>query len=268
MPNHNPERINALLGEAGVVCAGRVDWFGEIGSTNSWLMAQREIHGRVCIAELQTAGRGRRGRSWRAPRSGSVLLSLGWNLGGVGGAANADIAGLSLVSGLAIVDALRGAGVDSVGLKWPNDVMVRGQKLGGVLTELSGDHCVVGMGINVAAPPSPDPAPGDMPRTGLKSLGHPVDRDALAAALIVSHCHYLERFCGGGFAQFVEEWNALNVHRGLRVSVESPSASFDGIVRGVDRDGALLIDRDGVRRRLISGEASVRPLEKHDRSTS
>lgn len=263
MRDHNPERINALLRQAGAVSAGKVDWFGEIGSTNSWLMAQRDIHGRVCLAELQTAGRGRRGRSWQAPRSSSVLLSMGWCLG------DAAATGLSLVSGLAIVDGLRRAGVDSVGLKWPNDVMARGKKLGGVLTELSGARCVVGMGINVTMPPPPRdqdrPAPD---RVDLQSLGHDIDRDVLAAALIVSHCRYLWRVCGGGFAQFVEEWNGLNVHRDQPVTVELPSASFDGIVRGIDPGGALIIDQNGVRRRVISGEARVRAGGKHDKSTT
>ena len=265
--NHNLKRINALLRQAGAVSAGRVDCFGEIGSTNSWLMAQPDIHGRVCLAELQTAGRGRRGRSWQAPRSSSVLLSLGWCLG------DAAATGLSLVSGLAIVDGLRHAGVDAVGLKWPNDVMVGDKKLGGVLTELSGARCVVGMGINVTMPPPPRGKNQDRDhardrnrpateRVNLKSLGHDIDRDVLAAALIVSHCRYLRQFCGGGFAQFVEEWNGLNVHRARSVTVELPSASFDGIVRGIDSGGALIVDQNGVRRRVISGEARVRAGEK------
>ncbi len=268
---HNLKRIDALLTSADVVSAGRVEWFEEIDSTNSWLMQQRanyDIHGSVCLAELQTAGRGRRGHTWHAPRSSSVLLSLGWRL------VASDSAGLSLVSGLAIVAALRHVGVASVGLKWPNDVMVREQKLGGVLTELCGEYCVVGMGINIAIPPFdecsstsdsftgklPDNRIADMPRTDLKSLGYSINRDALAAALIIAHCNYLRRFGNGGFAQFVDEWNALNVHRDCAVSVESPAASYHGIVRGVGCDGALSIDCDGTQRRLISGEMRVRPL--------
>ena len=256
MRDHNLERIDALLRAAGVVCAGKVAWFGEIDSTNSWLMQQRSVHGRVCLAELQTAGRGRRGRSWRAPRSSSVLLSLDWRLAG----SAAAWAGLSLVSGLAVVAGLGRVGVDSVGLKWPNDVIARGRKLGGVLTELSGGRCVVGMGINVALPP-PDPALVVPAWIDLKTLGHDVDRDALAAALMVSHCDYLRRFCDHGFAAFVAEWNDLNVHRDRPVSVESPTESFQGIVRGVDAGGALLIDRDGVRRRMVSGEVSLRAAD-------
>ena len=296
--HHNLERIDALLRQARVVCAGRVAWFEEIDSTNSWLMKQhqiddenqsdthgdihRDIHGRVCLAELQTAGRGRRGRVWRASRSSSVLLSLGWHLGAVASA------GLSLVSGLAIIDGLRRTGIDGVGLKWPNDVMSGGKKLGGVLTELSGEHCVVGMGINVAmpsdndadnnAPDAPDAvdetADENAPRTDLKSLGHDIDRDALAANLIIAHCHYLQHFCRGGFAQFVTEWNELNVHQGRAVSVRSSRASgsassrsCDGIVRGVDRDGALLIDHNGTRRRLISAQVRIRPLDERMRES-
>ena len=259
MTSHNPERINALLRQAGVVSAGKVNWFGQIDSTNDWLMNQPDIHGRVCLAELQTAGRGRRGKVWQAARSSSVLLSIGWNLG------DTDAAGLSLVSGLAIVNGVRHAGVDSVGLKWPNDLIAEGKKLGGVLTELRGANCVIGMGINVTMPPGRDQSAGernvrprvDLNRVDLKSLGFDIDRDVLAAALIVSHCDYLRRFCSGGFAQFVHEWERLNVHRGRPVSVKLPSESFSGIVQGVDRDGALLVVQDGTRRRVISSAADL-----------
>ncbi|MDD9857362.1 MAG: biotin--[acetyl-CoA-carboxylase] ligase [Gammaproteobacteria bacterium] len=262
MSHHHPERINALLARAGVAAAGRVSWFGEIDSTNTWLMRQPEVHARVCLAEWQSAGRGRRGRSWRAPRSSAVLLSIGWNLGG------ANAAGLSLVSGLAVVAALRRAGIHSVGLKWPNDVMVRSgkmeSKLGGVLTELSGTRCVVGVGINVKMPASDCAAPG---RADLQSLGYAADRDQLAADLIIAHCRHLQRFCRLGLAPFVDEWNRLHVHRDRAVSVRLPRELLHGIARGIDRHGALTIDQDGGRRRIISGQASVRAREQVSQTT-
>ena len=261
MSTHSPEQIDALLQQAGVASAGKVHWFAEIDSTNSWLMKQRNIHAKVCLTEWQSAGRGRRGKSWRAPRSSAVLLSIGWNLG------DATATGLSLVSGLAIVDGLRRIGVDALGLKWPNDLMARGKKLGGVLTELSGANAVVGMGINVSIPPSAsERIAGE--RTDLRALGHAIDRDRLAAALIISHCRYLRRFCERGFAQFVGEWNALNSHGNRAVSVRLPSESFTGIVRGIDAGGALIVEQDGggggapLRRRIISSEASVRALSE------
>ena len=265
MRRHDVERINALLERGGAVAAGRVHHFAQIDSTNTWLMNQTDAHARVCIAEWQSAGRGRRGRAWRTPRCGAVLLSIGWNLDGAAGGA----AGLSLVSGLAVLDALRRLGVDAVGLKWPNDILAGGRKLGGILTELNGARCVIGMGVNVAPTPelSPESSPAaadETPRTDLHSLGFGVDRDQLAAELILAHCDYLRRFCASGLAAFVDQWNAAHAYRGRAVTVRLGAESFRGIARGIDADGALLIDAcepGRARRRILSGEARVRPLE-------
>ena len=252
MPEHDPKRIDALLRRAGAEAAGRLHWFAETASTNDWLLAQADVHARACLAEAQSAGRGRRGRAWRTAPSGAVLLSLGWSLGG----AAAD--GLSLLSGLAAVDALRRAGVGGVGLKWPNDLMAGGKKLGGVLVELRGGDCVIGLGVNVMMPPMARES------TNLQALGYEIDRDALAAGLIISHCSFLRRFCSGGFAQFAGEWQRLNVHRDRAVSVESPRETFHGVARGIDAAGALLVEQfdaqgqAGHVRRVIAGEVSLR----------
>jgi len=282
MSHHDLEKINALLTRAGAVAAGRVDWFEVIDSTNTWLLRQPDAHARVCLAEWQSAGRGRRGRVWCAPVSGAVLLSIGWHLDGAAGG------GLSLVSGLAALDALRKLGVDCIGLKWPNDVVAvanygggRGDdsggatvigKLGGILTELSGDRGVIGMGINVAAATSPvsspSPAPSPTPesphelsRIDLHSLGFAIDRDRLAAELIISHCDYLRRFCAAGLPAFVDEWNAAHAYRDRAVTVKLPAESLRGVARGIDVDGALLIDCGGARRRVFSGEATLRAVD-------
>lgn len=256
-----------MLQRARVPCAGRVSWFEQIDSTNRWLLEQPDLHACVCLTEWQTAGRGSRGRSWQAAPSSSVLLSIGWHF--------AATAGLSLVSGLAVVNALGRVGVQSVGLKWPNDIIAgernpRGsvangvslgaQKLGGVLTELKGTRGVVGMGINVTMLAVAASSARDG-RVNLAALGHTIDRDLLAAELIISHCDYLQRFCEGGFGQFIAEWNELNVYRDQRVSVALPDEAFGGVVQGVDGSGALIIDQDGVQRRVISGQATVRALD-------
>lgn len=260
---HDVTKINALLTRAGAVAAGRVDWFERIDSTNTWLLRQADAHARVCIAEWQSAGRGRRGRVWRAAAGGAVLLSIGWNLGG------ADAAGLSLVSGLAVVSALRKLGVESARLKWPNDVMAGGGKLGGILTELNGARCVIGMGVNVAAaspesPPAPPDSPADPPRIDLHALGFDLDRDRLAAELIAAHCDYLRRFCAAGLPAFVDEWNAAHAYRGRAVAVQLPgpgAESFHGIARGIDAAGALIVEAAGGARRVLSGEARVRAVD-------
>ncbi len=255
---HQPGKIDARLRAAEVVSAGNLHWFEEIDSTNRWLLqrhdAGEDIHGKVCFAELQTEGCGRSGRSWYAPPSSSVLLSIGWRLG-------VATTGVSLVSGLAIVDSLRSAGVDSVGLKWPNDLIVRGKKLGGVLTETRGGYAVIGMGINVAIPLAANMQIGQA-WTDLKLLGHAIDRDRLVGALIITHCNYLQRFCEGGFSSFAGHWNRSNSYGAAPVTVKLSTETFDGIATGVDDGGALIVVQPtGDKRRVISGEVWYRKRE-------
>lgn len=252
MHQHNLSRIESRLQNAGLTEV-TLAHFTEIDSTNSWLMQQPTVHTRVCIAEWQSAGRGRRGHAWNASPGASVLLSLGWQLHG------ANAAGLSLLSGLAVCAAIgecnRKRG-HPLGLKWPNDIICNGRKLGGVLTELRGDAAVIGMGINVAAGEFSD----DETRTDLQTCGYAVQRDELAAQLIIAHYAYLTRFRRGGFAPFVGEWNALNVHRDAEVRVQSDAEAFDGVVRGADDDGALLVECGGGIRRLLSVQWRVLPV--------
>lgn len=275
MREHNVQRINEILRGAGVVCAGRVHWFARVDSTNSWLLRQGEVHGRVCITEAQSAGRGSRGRIWRAWR-GAVLVSIGWRLEGEGGVA-VPASGLSLVSGLAVVEAVRktggGGGAEGgtegfgVGLKWPNDLLaqncgegLRGKKVGGILVELKEGNAVIGVGLNVCPPM--DAEAGIAEEAGawadLQSLGYGGGdgyRDALVANLLIAHCDYLQRFCATGFGQFVGEWNALNVQQGMAVSVTLGDEVMRGVVEGVDAEGALLLRQNRARRRIISSQA-------------
>ena len=171
MTHHQPEKIEALVRDALPGARLRLEWFEEIDSTNTYLLAQPDVDKRVVLTECQTLGRGRRGRRWSAPPSSSVMLSLGWHLGG------RSPSGLSLVVGLAIVDALAGLGVRGVGLKWPNDLVTESGKLGGVLVELNGERSVLGMGINVNIPTSSELGI-TQPFTDLNSMGYLPDRDA------------------------------------------------------------------------------------------
>lgn len=128
----------------------RLELFSSIDSTNSYLLRHSDLAGRICVAELQTQGRGRRGRAWVSPYAQNVYLSIGWGFdGGV-----AVIEGLSLAVGVAIAHALQKQGVSGIELKWPNDVLYCGKKLAGILIEMVGDpsgYCqvVIGVGVNV-----------------------------------------------------------------------------------------------------------------------
>ena len=182
------ERISQQLSVAGIT--SKVEVHHLIDSTNSYLMRKLSTgleNGLTCIAECQSAGRGRRGRVWQSPFGSHIYLSMYWSLSqGMAGAM-----GLSLVVGLAIADTLKKLYNVAPQLKWPNDIYVNDKKLAGILVELEGQaigscDCVIGIGINVDMPiQAADQI--DQPWTDLKTIvNKPVDRNKLIASLIES----------------------------------------------------------------------------------
>lgn len=229
----------------------------EIDSSNTQLTtraAQGAPHGLVLAAERQTAGRGRLGRRWQMRLGAGLTFSLLWRFDrGLSG-----LAGLSLVVGIAIVRALREFGVP-VALKWPNDVLLDGRKLAGILIELSGDALgpaavVIGIGLNVEAP-----GEVDQPVANLADAGCKVGRNALLAALLNQLAGVLAQFDRDGFAAFRDEWHQLAAFIGQPVRLSfSHGEPADGIAVGVDDSGALLVDGTAGRRVFHVGEVSLR----------
>ncbi len=235
----------------------QVHW--QLDSTNSHLLRQANALAdrSLCLAELQSAGRGRRGRSWQMPLGGGLALSLYRRFD----AALASLAGLSLVAGLAAVQALAACGVTGVGLKWPNDLVAHGAKLGGILVELGGEalgpcHAVIGIGINlrlgVAA------AQIGQAATDVAALGTLPSRNLLAARLIAALEAALDEFVRDGFAAFAPRYAALDVLRGQPVEVLRAGGSEPGIARGIDARGALRVAFASGERAIDSGEVSIR----------
>lgn len=235
-----------------------------IDSTNSELLrraASADIHRHLLAAEWQTAGRGRRGRRWTAIAGGSLTFSLGWRFG----QGAAYLAGLSLAVGVALARALEANGCDRIELKWPNDLVHRGRKLGGILIELSGDAlgpslAVIGAGINVRLP-SAARRDIDAPVTDSATIGGAgaVDRNALLACIAGELCSLLERYAREGFAAFRVEWQRRHALQNQLVLLLLPDGgTVRGTVTGVDADGALLLERGGRRLRFVTGEVSVR----------
>jgi BirA family transcriptional regulator, biotin operon repressor / biotin---[acetyl-CoA-carboxylase] ligase len=233
-----------------------------VDSTNSELLRRAtgaDIHRQLLAAEWQTAGRGRRGRGWTAIAGGSLTFSLGWRF--EQGAAH--LAGLSLAVGVAIARALEASGYDAIELKWPNDLVHRQRKLGGILIELSGDAlgpslAVIGVGLNVRlpAPARHDIAP---PVTDLAAIGGVGDRNALLARILAQLVSMLERYAREGFAAFRAEWQRRHALQDQTVQVHLPDGGIArGRVAGVDADGALLLERNGRRLRFVTGDVSVR----------
>lgn len=266
--------IAARLGDA----ARRfdIDLLTSCDSTNAVLLARAEAgapSGTVVIATEQTAGRGRRGRNWFASPGDSLTFSLLWRF-----APGTAPVGLSLAVGVAVVRALEnvarnnaakvGAGdtaqaapLGKMALKWPNDILQDGRKLGGILVELlpGAPHAaVIGIGINLHLPPG---MPGDVraASTALCAADESADENDLYAALLGELLAVLEIFSARGFAALRPEWLARHAFQDARVSLASDfNTPRHGICRGVDSDGALLLDINGGIERVLSGEVSLR----------
>ncbi|GAA5218774.1 bifunctional biotin--[acetyl-CoA-carboxylase] ligase/biotin operon repressor BirA [Corallincola platygyrae] len=243
--------------------------FDTIDSTNQYLLERLNLNshteqaslepGQACLAEMQTSGRGRRGRQWASPFAANLYFSLYWQLqSGLQGAM-----GLSLVVGVVVAETLSNLGVGDVQLKWPNDIYVAGKKLGGILVELVGqvgDACdlVVGVGLNVSMPE--DAAKQiDQPWTDLSTvISKPVDRNVLAADLLVALEQALVEFDGRGFGQFHRRWQDFDLYMDKPVTLAMGDKRITGICRGVDSVGALLVEQNGRITPYMGGEISVR----------
>jgi len=222
----------------------------ECSSTNSVLMDRARNgagHGLALACEYQTAGRGRRGRHWRSGIGTDLTFSVLWWF--PRGAAT--LSGLSLAVGVALVRALGNLGHGGVQLKWPNDLMLGGRKLGGVLIEVAGGHggpaaVVIGVGLNVRWNAGRD-AIVDQPATGLpEGVGAARTRTELLAALLLEMHAALTLFGRSGFAPFRDEWLEHHAWQGRRVTLRGADGDAsqklaEGEAVGVAEDGALLL---------------------------
>ncbi len=244
----------------------RLEVHEALASTNDALLAVIDLPpGRfdACLAEFQTAGRGRRGRRWLAPFASGLCLSVNWNYRDTPAAQGA----LSLAAGVAVIRTLARLGIAGAGLKWPNDIVHDGRKLGGILIDLRSEaagpaYVVVGVGLNVRLPPAALAALAaeGIAATDLSQQGAVPGRSAAVAALIQELVQALEEFGARGFAAFADEWRESDALAGHPIRVLQGDRAEDGIARGVDADGALLVDTGAGRRRVLSGEVSVRPV--------
>jgi BirA family biotin operon repressor/biotin-[acetyl-CoA-carboxylase] ligase len=221
----------------------------------------------LCVAELQNAGRGRRGRSWLAPFGSGICMSVGWRFADAPPAFSA----LSLAVGVAVVKALRNLGASDVGLKWPNDVIWKGRKLGGILVEMRGEsagpsHVVIGVGINMRMPPVIRLLLAEQQAALIADVYEILrertpNRNVLVAGVTSELVAMLRTFATQGFAPFHSTWQQLDSLAAAPVKVISGAQTTLGIARGVDVDGTLLVDVGGEIRRFVSGEVSLRPAK-------
>lgn len=235
------------------------DIFQSIESTNSHLMSNAR-HGAVCLAERQLAGRGRRGRAWVSPFAKNIYMSVSWTF--QGGAQSLE--GLSLAVGVAVTEAIESLGIKGVSLKWPNDVLHDGRKLGGILLEMTGDvsgecQLVLGVGLNVDVGEHAA-SEIDQAWVDLKSLGFSGSRNDIAGAILERVMPLLAEYDRHGFAGYRERWQELDAFRGKAVYVSSPNNRIEGVANGVAENGALRLIVDGKEQQFSGGEVSLRML--------
>jgi BirA family biotin operon repressor/biotin-[acetyl-CoA-carboxylase] ligase len=257
---------NKIFSELASSTAAHIDAihvFHELDSTNNWLREQSlngAASGTVCLAEMQRAGRGRRGRSWVSPYAANLYLSLLWR----STAGAAALSGLSLVTGIAVLRCLRAWGVETAGLKWPNDVLAKNSKLAGILIDVVGESSgpcavILGIGVNVCMPQFAA-AEIDQSWTDLHSLTGRSDqsRNRLAAELLDQLLPAVAEFEKAGMQPFLDEWRRNDVVAGCRIDLQLPNETVTGTACGIDDGGALLVETLYGRRRFTSGEVSVR----------
>lgn len=261
-------RIRAALPEEGDGKLHRLEVLFEVDSTNARLLGSApppEGQADVCLSELQHAGRGRRGRRWIAPFGDSIAMSLGWTFRD---AARAEPS-LSLAVGVAVSRALGRTGAREIRLKWPNDIWFSDRKVGGVLLELRAEasgaaQVVIGIGLNVSLSAE---ARGKIEESGVRAAAladacpAAISRNRLAAVLLDELLSMLVQFEREGFAPFRDAWMALDALRGRPARVIAGDDAISGTPRGVDGDGALLLESGDRLRRFVSGEVSLRLME-------
>ncbi len=211
----------------------------------------------LVLAERQTAGRGRRGRKWVSPFAENLYYSLVLRIDG----GMRQLEGLSLVVGLAVMETLRDLGIAGAGLKWPNDVLVGEKKIAGILLELVGDpadvcHVVLGVGINVNMQEADEV---DQQWTSMYlEAGRAFDRNLLVARLGGVLQEHLNRHQSSGFAVLQAQWEQGHLWQGRAVSLIAGVNRIDGVVMGIDGQGALRLKVDGVEKVFSGGELSLR----------
>ena len=231
-----------------------------VASTNTYLMQNKSAAHATCVAaHLQTSGKGRRGRTWVSQIGASLTFSLLWRFQ-CGAAA---LSGLSLAVGVALMRTLHGFGINQAQLKWPNDVLIDGKKLAGILIELQGDMegpsaAVIGVGVNLNLPKNVLHGI-DQPAIDLASTSAPIDQNELLGVLLKHLADVLSGFEQHGFIGLRDEWQSHHAYRGKPVRMLLPDGrDVQGVVKNVAEDGILLVETALGLQRFSAGEISLR----------
>jgi BirA family transcriptional regulator, biotin operon repressor / biotin---[acetyl-CoA-carboxylase] ligase len=254
-----PAELRAVIDKLQVL------WVTE--STSDLLLQQGRTDSgsaRICLAEYQTGGRGRRGRKWFAAVGSGICLSVGWCFP----AAPVSLSCLGLAIGIAVLRAAQACGVHNAKLKWPNDLVAEDKKLAGILVDVQGEaggplQVVAGVGLNYApdfAGAKAVIAAGGLRPVSLTELSDTasVGRNKVAAELIASIIEVLQQFERTGFESLADEWRSADYLRNKVVQVAAGDRETVGVARGISSDGQLLVESNGQLNKLVSGDVSVR----------
>ncbi|WP_028767995.1 bifunctional biotin--[acetyl-CoA-carboxylase] ligase/biotin operon repressor BirA [Shewanella fidelis] len=243
--------------------ANRCFYFDEIPSTNAFILKHAEelVSGDICVSEYQSAGRGRRGRVWVSPYGCHLYFSMFWQFP----QGMAQAMGLSLVVACSIVSVLKQLGVKDVGVKWPNDIYLENRKLAGVLIEMNGQtdsecNLVIGIGLNMAMSEQ-HAAMIDQPWSDLVGQDAMPDKTELLVLLQKQLQRDLSVFQGSGLSAFSQQWRDADLFDGRQVKLLMGQEEVLGVCRGVDEQGAILLETDAGLQSFIGGEISLRKAD-------
>lgn len=235
--------------------------FDELPSTNLYLAELKDSKTKICLAECQTAGKGRLGRQWVSPYAKNISLSIRWDFS----KDPAQLSGLSLAVAIAVLETLKIYGIKhDLWLKWPNDVLWENQKLSGILIELSGEiyhlyRAIIGIGINVNMSPKQGQKI-DQPWCNIAQLTDSIpQRNKLIGILLDQLFTTVEIYQEQGFQPFIERWTKADICYNKPVKIITPTKVISGTSRGINEQGHFLLeDTKGNINTFVSGEVSLK----------
>jgi len=263
MEQNNNDPLIAAVDPSARACLDRVDEYSTLPSTNSYLLQQpapKPGHAHAVLAGQQTQGRGQRGKDWYSPPLAGLYLSVSYTMT----QKPENFSCLTLAAGTVVLAVLESFDANGIELKWPNDLIFRGGKLGGILTEIRPARSepttvIIGLGLNLDMADQSDGAISDLGQISdlRQAVPEMPDRATLAAAIVEKLILALRQFEADGFASFHARWKRHDWLQGKAVRVVTATGDIDGIACGIGEDGALLVNRDNVTERILSGSVTA-----------
>ncbi len=256
-------RIRERLSDGANRVLETLEVFPEIDSTSTYLLSQPSpevARWRFALAERQTAGRGRGDNRWHSPAGGGLWMSGAYTFSDL----PTNVSALTLAIGVGVADALQGLGVDGVRLKWPNDLLLDGGKLGGILLDTAGAAAtnltvVCGVGLNVRLDNFKTLEAAGVSATAFRpidlsdALAEVPSIDELAPIFMRALMRTVSRYASDGFGSFIERWRGYDFLHGRRVSVSQSDTTLIGVAEGIADNGALLVRVGDERQQVVSG---------------